>query len=152
MRPGESVLIHGIGSGVATFALQIARLAGAALVIVTSGSSEKLRQAASLGADVGLDYTSVDVGRKVREITAKRGVDVVIDCVGQATWSHSLVAAAKRGRIVTCGATSGPNPVEEIRTIFWKQLSILGSTMGSRGEVYELLDHVADMESLLTNL
>ncbi|HUM01557.1 MAG TPA: zinc-binding dehydrogenase, partial [Thermoanaerobaculia bacterium] len=143
IRPGETVLIHGIGGGVSTFALQIARLAGASLVIVTSSSEEKRKKAEALGADVVLDYTQVDVGKKVREITKKRGVDVVVDSVGAATWRASLSAAAKKGRIVTCGATSGPNPEEEIRLIFWKQLSILGSTMGTDAEFSALLAAVS---------
>jgi NADPH:quinone reductase-like Zn-dependent oxidoreductase len=142
LRPGESVLIHGIGGGVSAYALQIARLAGASLVVVTSGSEEKLERALKLGADVALDYRKVDVGRKVRELTGKRGVDVVVDSVGAATWRASLTAAAKKGRIVTCGATSGPNPEEEIRAIFWKQLSILGSTMGTDAEFGALLGAV----------
>ncbi len=139
LRPGESVLIHGIGGGVSAYALQIAKLAGASLVIVTSGDEGKLERAKVLGADVVLDYRSVDVGKKVRELTGKRGVDVVVDSVGAATWRASLTAAAKMGRIVTCGATSGPNPEEEIRIIFWKQLSILGSTMGTDAEFAALL-------------
>jgi NADPH:quinone reductase-like Zn-dependent oxidoreductase len=143
IRPGESVLIHGIGGGVSTFALQIARLAGASLVIVTSSSEEKRRKAENLGADVVIDYTRVDVGKKVREITKKRGVDIVVDSVGAATWRHSLNAAAKKGRIVTCGATSGPNPEEELRIIFWKQLAILGSTMGTDAEFAAMLKDVA---------
>jgi NADPH:quinone reductase-like Zn-dependent oxidoreductase len=142
VRPGESVLVHGIGGGVSAYALQVARLCGASLVIVTSGSEEKLERALKLGADVALDYRKVDVGRKVRELTGKRGVDVVVDSVGAATWRASLAAAAKKGRIVTCGATSGPNPEEEIRIIFWKQLSILGSTMGTDGEFAALLQAV----------
>ena len=142
LRPGESVLIHGIGGGVSAYALQIARLAGASLVIVTSGNEEKLERALKMGADVAIDYRKVDVGRKVRELTGKRGVDVVVDSVGAATWRASLTAAAKKGRIVTCGATSGPNPEEEIRTIFWKQLSILGSTMGTDSEFEVLLKAV----------
>jgi len=143
LRPGETVLIHGIGGGVSTFALQIARLAGASLVIVTSSSEEKRTKAEKLGADVVLDYTKVDVGKKVREMTKKRGVDVVIDSVGAATWRHSLNAAAKKGRIVTCGATSDPNPEEELRIIFWKQLAILGSTMGTDAEFAAMLKDVA---------
>ncbi len=143
LRPGETVLIHGIGGGVSTFALQIARLAGASLVIVTSSSEEKRKKAEKLGADVVLDYRNVDVGKKVREITKRRGVDVVVDSVGAATWRHSLNAAAKKGRIVTCGATSGPNPEEEIRIIFWKQLAILGSTMGTDTEFAAMLKDVA---------
>lgn len=142
LRPGESVLIHGVGGGVSLYALQVARLAGASLVIVTSGSERKLEKARALGADVALDYRSVDVGRKVRELTGKRGVDVVVDSVGAATWRASLTAAARKGRIVTCGATSGPNPEEELRIVFWKQLSILGSTMGTDAEFGALLGAV----------
>lgn len=142
LRPGESVLIHGIGGGVSAYALQIARLSGASPVIVTSGSERKLETALKMGADLALDYRKVDVGRKVRELTGKRGVDVVVDSVGAATWRASLTAAAKKGRIVTCGATSGPNPEEEIRIIFWKQLSILGSTMGTDSEFRALLTAV----------
>jgi NADPH:quinone reductase-like Zn-dependent oxidoreductase len=148
LRPGESVLIHGIGGGVSAYALQVARLAGASLVIVTSGSEEKLERALTMGADVALDYRKVDVGRKVRELTGKRGVDVVVDSVGAATWRASLTAAAKKGRIVTCGATSGPNPEEEIRIIFWKQLSILGSTMGTDSEFRALL-HAVERKGIL---
>lgn len=139
VRPGETVLIHGTGGGVSTFAVQIAKLCGASLVIVTSSSPEKLKKAVKLGADVGLDYRTEDVGKKVRELTGRRGVDVVLDSVGAATWRSSLAAVAKRGRIVTCGATSGPNPEEEIRIIFWKQLDILGSTMGTPGEFAAML-------------
>jgi NADPH:quinone reductase-like Zn-dependent oxidoreductase len=138
LRPGETVLIHGIGGGVSTFALQIAKLCGASRVIVTSSSPAKLARAKELGADDGLDSRE-DVGKRVRELTGKRGVDVVVDSVGAATWKHSLVAAARGGRIVTPGATSGPNPEEEIRHIFWKQLSILGSTMGTDREFTALL-------------
>ena len=142
LRPGETVLIHGIGSGVSTFALQIAKLCGASRVIVTSSSTAKRLRAGELGADDVLD-SKEDVGKRVRELTGKRGVDVVVDSVGAATWRHSLVAAAKGGRIVTPGATSGPNPEEEIRHIFWKQLSILGSTMGTDAEFSRLLAAVS---------
>ena len=142
LRPGETVLIHGIGGGVSTFALQIAKLCGASRVIVTSSSAEKRAKALEMGADDAID-SKEDVGRKVRELTKKRGVDVVVDSVGAATWKHSLVAAAKGGRIVTPGATSGPNPEEEIRHIFWKQLSILGSTMGTDAEFSALLAAVS---------
>ena len=97
LRPGETVLIHGIGGGVSTFALQIAKLCGASRVIVTSSSEEKRARAKELGADDVIDYTKTDVGKAVRELTKKRGVDVVVDSVGAATWKHSLTAAAKRG-------------------------------------------------------
>lgn len=130
LRAGESVLIHGIGGGVSLACLQLAKAAGAR-VLVTSRSPEKLERAGELGADE-LIPAGDEVAREVRRRTGKRGVDVVVDSVGKATWMQSLKAAAKGGRIVTCGATSGPDPAEEIRLIFWNQLSIIGSTMGSR--------------------
>ena len=139
LRPGETVLIHGVGGGVSTFALQIAKLCGASRVIVTSSSAAKRARALELGADEAIDYTATDVGKAVREMTGKRGVDVVVDSVGASTWKHSLTAAAKKGRIVTCGATSGPAPQENINVIFWKQLSILGSTMGTDAEFTAML-------------
>ena len=137
LRPGETVLIHGIGGGVSMACLQLAKLVGAR-VIVTSRSGEKLRRATELGAD---DVLPADdqVARGVRGLTGKRGADVVVDSVGEATWMQSLKAAAKGGRIVTCGATSGANPTEEIRLIFWNQLSIIGSTMGSRRDWRQLV-------------
>jgi NADPH:quinone reductase-like Zn-dependent oxidoreductase len=131
LRGGESVLIHGIGGGVALAALTIAKRIGAT-VFVTSSSEAKLARAKEMGADHALNYTSQEVWRQVRGLTGKRGVDVVVETVGKATWNDSLRSAAKGGRIVTCGATSGPDPVEEVRLVFWNQLSILGSTMGSR--------------------
>lgn len=137
LRPGETVLIHGIGGGVSMACLQLAKLFGAR-VIVTSRVEEKLRRASELGADEVLPADD-QVARAVRGLTGKRGVDVVVDSVGEATWMQSLKAAAKGGRIVTCGATSGPNPAEEIRLIFWNQLSIIGSTMGSRNDWRQLV-------------
>ncbi len=128
--PGESVLIHGIGGGVSLACLQLAKMAGAH-VIVTSRSADKLERALELGADEAVPSDD-EVARQVRKLTGKRGVDVVVDSVGRATWMQSLKSAAKGGRIVTCGATSGPDPAEEVRLIFWNQLSIIGSTMGSR--------------------
>ena len=133
LRAGESVLIHGIGGGVALAALALAKRAGAT-VFVTSSSDGKLVRAQELGADHAINHSSADVVKEVRRLTGKRGVDVVVETVGQATWMASLRCAARGGRIVTCGATSGPNPSEEVRLIFWNQLSILGSTMGSRSE------------------
>ena len=133
LRRGESVLIHGIGGGVALAALAIAKRAGAT-VFVTSSSEAKLERAREMGADHGLNYTSCEIWREVRALTAKRGVDVVVETVGKATWNDSLRSAAKGGRIVTCGATSGPDPAEEVRLVFWNHLSILGSTMGSRAD------------------
>ena len=137
LRPGETVLIHGIGGGVSMACLQLAKMVGAR-VIATSRSEEKLRRALELGAD---DVLPADdhVARAVRGLTGKRGADVVVDSVGEATWMQSLKAAAKGGRIVTCGATSGPNPAEEIRLIFWNQLSVIGSTMGARQDWRQLV-------------
>lgn len=131
-RAGETVLIHGIGGGVSLACLQLAKLAGLR-VIVTSRSEAKLARAAELGADHSLPADE-QVARGVRALTARRGADIVVDSVGEATWMQSLKAAAKGGRVLTCGATSGPNPKEEIRLIFWNQLSVLGSTMGSRDD------------------
>mgnify|MGYP005841548623 CR=1 FL=1 len=130
LRTGETVLIHGIGGGVAQAALAIAVQLGAR-AIVTSGDEGKLRRAKEMGAVATIDYRTADVLREVRQLTDKRGVDVVVETAGAATWMTSLRSAARGGRIVTCGATTGPNPAEEVRLIFWNQLSILGSTMGS---------------------
>ncbi|MDQ2979734.1 MAG: zinc-binding dehydrogenase [Acidobacteriota bacterium] len=141
LRAGETILIHGAGGGVGGAALEIAVLCGGRVWVTTSGE-EKLRDAAESGAEVVLDYRKQDVAREVRARTGKRGVDVVVDCVGETTWMSSLQAAAKGGRIVTCGATSGPNPKEELRLIFWKQLSILGSTMSNDREFRALLSAV----------
>lgn len=131
VKPGETVLILGVGGGVATAALQIAKRAGAT-VFVTSGNDEKLKRARALGADVMINYKTTDFSKEVWSITKKAGVDVVIDNVGEATWDGSIRALARGGRLVTCGATSGPNPREEIRRIFAKQVTIYGSTMGTR--------------------
>jgi NADPH:quinone reductase-like Zn-dependent oxidoreductase len=143
LQEGETVLIHGIGGGVALAALAIARRLGAR-VIVTSSSPEKLARARELGADETIDYGRQNVARAVRALTDKRGVDLVVETVGAATWLASLRSAAKGGRIVTCGATTGPSPAEEIRLVFWNQLSILGSTMGSRGDWEAMLRAVSD--------
>jgi NADPH:quinone reductase-like Zn-dependent oxidoreductase len=130
---GETVLIRGIGGGVATAALQIARSLGAR-VWVTSGSDEKLAWAATLGAEAGFNHRTGDVGRAVRERTAKRGVDVVIDSVGAATWASSLGALGRGGRLVSCGGTSGPLVETDVRRLFWNQWTIMGSTMGNDRE------------------
>ncbi len=133
VRPGENVLIQGIGGGVAIAALQIARHIGAR-VWVTSSSDDKLARARALGADELLNYRNVDVAREVRARTGKRGVDVVVDSVGEATWQSSLGALGKLGRLVTCGATSGPMVATDARKLFWNQWTILGSTMGNHEE------------------
>jgi NADPH:quinone reductase-like Zn-dependent oxidoreductase len=133
VREGETVLIWGIGGGVAVAALQIAKMCGAR-VCVTSGSDAKLDRARALGADETFNHTRQDVAREIRARTGKRGVDVVIDNVGQATWSQSLLALGKRGRLVTCGATTGPIVETDLRRMFWNQWTLMGSTMGNDRE------------------
>jgi NADPH:quinone reductase-like Zn-dependent oxidoreductase len=133
VRPGENVLIWGIGGGVALAALQICKLLGAR-VWVTSGSDDKLARARALGADETINHRRLDVGTIVRERTGKRGVDVVVDNVGTATWKQSLQALGRRGRLVTCGGTSGPLLETDVRRLFWNQWTIMGSTMGNDAE------------------
>jgi NADPH:quinone reductase-like Zn-dependent oxidoreductase len=133
VTPADTVLIWGIGGGVALAALQIVKRIGAT-AWVTSGSDEKLERARALGADVLLNHRTLDVGREVRARTNKRGVDVVIDSVGEATWARSLQALGRRGRLVTCGGTSGPMLQTDVRRLFWNQWTIMGSTMGNDAE------------------
>lgn len=132
VQRGERVLIWGIGGGVAIAALQICKQLGAE-VWVTSTSESKRARARALGADHVLDSRE-DVGTAIRSATAKAGVDVVIDSVGQATWAKSLQSLGRRGRLVTCGATSGPVVETDVRRLFWNQWNILGSTMGNDAE------------------
>ena len=139
LKPGEHVLILGIGGGVATAALQLAAHIGAH-IIVTSSSDEKLEKAKTLGAEHGINYKNADFAKEVRRLTGKRGVDVVVDCVGGDGWIKSLASLAKGGRLVTCGATAGANPPTDIQRIFWNQLKIFGSTLGDRGEFREVLN------------
>ena len=138
LKPGEHVLILGIGGGVATAALQIARHMGAH-IFVTSSSDEKLELAKNWGADHGINYLRSDFAKEVRALTGKRGADVVVDCVGGESWVKSLAALARGGRLATCGATAGANPQTDIRRIFWNHLKIFGSTLGSREEFRQLL-------------
>ena len=142
VQPGETVLVHAAGSGVGSAALQIAKLFGAE-VIATAGSDEKLARARQLGADHLVPSRSGDLLAAVKRITGKRGVDVVIEHVGAATWEQSILACAWGGRIVTCGATSGHDAHTDLRHVFFRQLSILGSTMGSKGSLFTVLEHVA---------
>lgn len=137
-RPGESVLIVGIGGGVAIAALRIAKALGLT-AIVTSGSASKLEQARAMGADFAIDHGTTDFAREARKITGRRGVDIVVDSVGKATWKRSIASLARGGRLVTCGATTGPDPEEDVARIFWNQLTVLGSTMGTHGEFSEML-------------
>lgn len=131
---GDNVLIWGIGGGVAQAALRICANRGATCW-VTSGSEEKLARAREMGAQETLLHgPGIDIGREIRNRTGKRGVDVVIDSVGTATWRQSLGALGKRGRLVTCGGTSGSTVETDIRRMFWNQWTLMGSTMGSDAE------------------
>ncbi|MBI3455989.1 MAG: zinc-binding dehydrogenase [Candidatus Rokubacteria bacterium] len=138
LRPAEDLLILGVGGGVSSAAVQIGKLCGAR-VFVTSGSDEKLRRAKALGADAGVNYTQADWGKAVREWTGKRGADVVLDNVGAATWASSIRLLANGGRLVTCGATTGPIGETDIRIVFWRQLRIIGSTMANRKEFRDVM-------------
>jgi NADPH:quinone reductase-like Zn-dependent oxidoreductase len=141
VQPGEWVLVWGIGSGVASASFAIARALGAR-TIVTSSSSEKLARARELGADAVVNHADDDVAAAVKEATEGRGVDVVVEHVGEATWKMSLQAAGPNARIVVCGATSGPNPPAQLHRIWWKQLTVFGSTMGTKEDfegAYELV-------------
>jgi NADPH:quinone reductase-like Zn-dependent oxidoreductase len=130
LQAGETVFVWGIGGGVATAALAIAKAQGAR-VIVTSSSEEKLARARKLGADETIDHASEDVRARMKELTGGKGADVVVETVGDATWKTSLEVAATQGRIVVCGATTGPNPPAGLHRIWWKELVVHGSTMGS---------------------
>jgi NADPH:quinone reductase-like Zn-dependent oxidoreductase len=141
LAAGEWVLVWGIGSGVATASFQIAKALGAR-TIVTSSSDDKLERARALGADATVNHAGGDVTAAVREATGGRGADVIVEHVGEATWKTSLQAAAPAARIAVCGATSGPNPPAQLHRIWWKQLTIYGSTMGTREDfegAYELV-------------
>jgi len=142
LQAGEWVLLWGIGSGVSTAGLAIARALGAR-TIVTSSSDDKLARAAGLGADATVNHRSGDVKAAVLEATEGRGADVVVEHVGEATWRTSLDVAAREGRIAVCGATSGPNPPAALHRVWWKQLTILGSTMGTRADFEGAYDLIA---------
>ncbi|HEY8105012.1 MAG TPA: zinc-binding dehydrogenase [Gemmatimonadales bacterium] len=138
VRPGEAVLIWGIGGGVAQAALQIAKLLGA-YAIVTSGTAHKLESARALGADAVLDHRRPDVVGEVKRLTGGRGADVVVDSVGERTWPQSLKALRRGGRLVVCGATTGPMVDLDLRRLFWHQWTLMGSTLGSRREYREIV-------------
>jgi len=159
LQEGEWVLTWGSGGGVSTAALAIAKALGAQ-VIVTSSSDAKLERARELGADATVNHATGDVKAAVQEATGGRGADIVVEHVGEATWRTSLDVAAPGGRIAVCGATTGPNPPANLHRIWWKQLSVLGSTMGTASDfagAYELVasgrarpvvDHVFALEDI----
>lgn len=138
LRPGETALIWGIGGGVAMAALQVTKLLGGR-AIVTSGSDAKLDVARRLGADETINHAATDVVAEVRRRTAGRGADVVVDSIGEARWPESLRALRRGGRLVVCGATTGPMVSLDLRRLFWHQWSLLGSTLGSREEYAEIV-------------
>ena len=142
LQAGEWVLLWGIGSGVSTAGLAIAKALGAR-TIVTSSSDEKLARALELGADATVNHATSDVKAAVKEATAGHGADIVVDHVGEATWRTSLDVAAREGRIAVCGATSGPNPPAALHRVWWKQLTILGSTMGTKADFEGAYDLIA---------
>ena len=142
VQPGEDVLIHAAGSGVGSLGIQIAKLRGAR-VITTAGSDEKLAKAKQLGADEVINYTREDWPKEVKRLTERKGVDVVFEHTGAETWTGSIASVKSGGRVVTCGATSGFDARTDIRQIFYRQLTILGSFMGAKAELLEAMKFVA---------
>lgn len=142
VQPGDVVLVQGAGSGIGVAAIQIAKLYGAR-VITTAGSAQKLERARQLGADDVIDYTSADLVAECKRLTAKRGVDAVIEHVGGEVFAASVRAVRVGGRVVTCGATAGFHPEIDLRHIFFRQVEVLGSTMGSKADLLAVLGHVA---------
>ncbi len=141
VKRGDVVLVQSAGSGVSTAAIQIAKSRGAR-VITTTSSEAKAARARALGADEVIDYTKQDFVAEVRKLTGRRGVEVVIEHVGGETFAKSLLALTNGGRLVTCGATSGPTPEVDLRHVFFRQLEILGSTMGSKADLFPVLREI----------
>jgi len=140
--PGDVVLVQGAGSGIGVAAIQIAKLHGAR-VIATAGTDDKVARAKALGADEVINYTTTDFAAAARTLTGKRGVDAVIEHVGGDVFVGSIKAVRNGGRIVTCGATAGFHPAIDLRHIFFRQIEVLGSTMGSKADLLAVLGHVA---------
>jgi NADPH:quinone reductase-like Zn-dependent oxidoreductase len=141
VQPGEDVLVHAAGSGVGSIGIQIAKLRGAR-VIATAGSDEKLEKARALGADDVVNYTRADWPKEVRRLTDRKGVEVVFEHTGAETWPGSISALARDGRLVTCGATSGYDARTDLRQVFYRHLSLLGSFMGSKAELLDAMKFV----------
>jgi NADPH:quinone reductase-like Zn-dependent oxidoreductase len=141
VRPGETVLILGASSGVGIAAIQIAKMFHCR-VITTAGDESKLEKARALGADHGINHYQQKISEEVRKITDKQGVDIVVEHVGAATWDESMKSLKTGGTLVTCGATTGPNVALDLRHLFARQLTLLGSYMGTMGELHEVLQHV----------
>lgn len=141
LEPGEEVLVLSASSGVGSAAVQLAKLLHCR-VIATAGGEAKLEMARRLGADAVIDHYTQDIAAEVRKLTERRGVDVVFEHVGAATWQKSLASLAPNGRLVTCGATTGPNVQLDLRYLFARQQSVLGSYMGTLGELHQVLGFV----------
>ena len=141
VQPGETVLVHAAGSGVGSIAIQVAKLRGAR-VITTASTDEKLAHARELGADGTINYTNSDWPKEVRRLTDRKGVDVVVEHTGAATWPGSIASLKPNGRLVTCGATSGYDAHTDLRQVFYRHLNILGSFMGSKAELLEAMKFV----------
>lgn len=142
VQPGDTVLVHGAGSGIGVAAIQIAKLFGAR-VIATAGSDHKLTLAKELGADAAINYKTADFAAECRAQTGKRGVDAVIEHVGGEVFEKSIKAVRNGGKIVTCGATAGFHPNIDLRHIFFRQIEVLGSTMSSKADLLAVLGHIA---------
>jgi len=138
IRPGEDVLILGAGAGVGTAAIQIAKMVGCR-VFAAASTEEKLQRAKQLGADFLINYKTEEFDKKVRDLTNRRGVDVVVDYIGADTWVRSLRSARRGGRVLTCRATTGFAPQTDLRQIFFRQVQVIGSTMGSHREFLDVM-------------
>jgi NADPH:quinone reductase-like Zn-dependent oxidoreductase len=141
LKPGQTVLVLGASSGVGIAAIQVAKLFHAR-VITTAGNDTKLEKARDLGADHGINHYQQKISDEVKKLTNKEGVDIVIEHVGEATWEQSMKCLKPAGTLVTCGATTGPNASFDLRFLYSRQLSLLGSYMGTMGELYEVLGHI----------
>jgi NADPH:quinone reductase-like Zn-dependent oxidoreductase len=142
VRPGETVLVVAAGSGVGVAAIQIAKLFGAR-VLAAASTDAKLAAARGLGADETINHATGDLVAEVKRLTGRRGADVIVDHVGAATFGKAVVACARGGRIVICGATSGYEPTLNLRHLFWRQLSVLGSTLASKSRLFHIVEQVA---------
>ena len=142
VKAGQTVLVQAAGSGVSSAAIQIAKLLGAR-VLATTGSEAKMERARALGADEVINYATQDLVAECKRLTGKRGVDCVVEHVGGDVFVKSVLACAWGGRVVTCGATAGFTPTLDLRQIFFRQVEVLGSTMGSKADLHQILPHVA---------
>jgi NADPH:quinone reductase-like Zn-dependent oxidoreductase len=141
VKPGQTVLVLGANSGVGIAAIQIAKFLNAT-VIATAGDERKMEAARKLGADYIINHYQQKISDEVRKITAKQGVDIVVEHVGKATWDESVRSMKTGGKLVTCGATTGFDAGIDLRHLFFRQLSLLGSFMGTMGELHQVLKHV----------